>query len=262
VSLEYAIWYALIGAEATLLGVLLFRRVWRTLPIFCLYLAWDLTANLGTYIVNRYFPSSYFSVYFAGTIIDSVLQFSVLVELTWSVLRPLRASLSRVALWVLAALVLAVGGIIWPFAALPGLEHVSHQGLLLAQLQQTIVILRILFFLVLAGASQLLSIGWRDRELQVATGLGLYSVVSLAVAALHMHQTTASQYVHLSQIAVGSYVCCLLYWTVSLAQKEAERREFTPQMQRFLLAVAGAARSTRIALNDSHSTKSGKPGRR
>ena len=45
----------------------------------------------------------------------------------------------------------------------------------MSQLQHTVSILRILFFLVLAGGSQLLSIGWRDRELQVATGLGFYS---------------------------------------------------------------------------------------
>jgi hypothetical protein len=43
----------------------------------------------------------------------------------------------------------------------------------------------------------------------------------------------------------------LLYWTVSFAQKEAERREFTPQMRGFLLAAAGAARANRIALTES-----------
>ena len=37
----------------------------------------------------------------------------------------------------------------------------------------------------------------------------------------------------------------------------AERREFTPQMQSMLLAVAGAARNTRIALDDSSNDKPG-----
>jgi hypothetical protein len=119
-------------------------------------------------------------------------------------------------------------------------------------------ILRILFFLVLAAGSQLLSIGWRDRELQVATGLGFYSLVSVTVVVLEAHETTESQVYHLNQLIVAGFLCSLLYWLVSFAQKEAERREFTPQMQNFLLAVAGAARSTRVALTDSRSGDAGK----
>ena len=77
---------------------------------------------------------------------------------------------------IVGILILVAGVAIWPFAALPGLAHAtSKEGLLITQLQQTSTILRILFFLLLAGGSQLLSIGWRDHELQVATVLGLYS---------------------------------------------------------------------------------------
>ncbi len=216
-------------------------------------------SNLSAYAIDLYAPSKYFEAQFVETVIDSPLLFCVLVELAWSVLRPIRASLPRRSLLVVIALILVIGAIIWPFAALPGLVHVtSKQGLLFAQLQQTVSILRILFFLVLAAGSQLLSIGWRDRELQVATGLGFYSLVSVTVAVLEAHETTESQVYHLNQLVVAGFLCSLLYWLVSFAQKEAERREFTPQMQNFLLAVAGAARSTRVALTDSRSGEAGK----
>ena len=43
----------------------------------------------------------------------------------------------------------------------------------------------------------------------------------------------------------------------TFATQAAERRQFTPQMQSMLLAVAGAARNTRIALEDSSNDKSG-----
>jgi hypothetical protein len=52
----------------------------------------------------------------------------------------------------------------------------------------------------------------------------------------------------------ASYLFSLLYWVFSFAQQEAERHEFTPQMQTFLLAVAGAAKSSRINLVDSANT--------
>jgi hypothetical protein len=64
------------------------------------------------------------------------------------------------------------------------------------------------------------------------------------------------QYRRLDQMLVASYFCSLLYWIFSFAQADAQRREFSPQMERLLLAVAGAARTTRNALNDSASTDS------
>jgi hypothetical protein len=108
----------------------------------------------------------------------------------------------------------------------------------------------------------LLSIGWRDRELQVATGLGFYSLVNVAISILQARQSTRLQYVHLEQFVVAGFLVSLIFWLVSFAQKEAERREFTPQMQSMLLAVAGAARSTRVALEDSHGDKARKQEKR
>ena len=121
---------------------------------------------------------------------------------------------------------------------------------LLLRLQQTFSILRVVFFLVIAGSSQVLALGWRNRELQVATGLGFYSLVSLGATMLHAHQSAASRYHLVDQFVAASYFCSLLYWTVSFAQKEAPRQEFSPRMQSFLLAVAGTARLTRVALSD------------
>jgi hypothetical protein len=250
-SLDNVLWLAGIVVEAAVVGLLLYRRIWRKLPVFCVYCAWDLFSNIGTYAIRRFFPHSYFTVYLAEIAIDSALVFCVLIELAWSVLRPFRASLPRAALLVIGGVVVAVGAAIWPFVTIPGLEGVRLQVHILARLQQTTSILRILFFLGLAGCSQLLSIGWRDRELQVATGLGFYSLFSLAVEMLLTHQKMGPQYNYLNRVVVASYLVSLLYWAFSFAQKEAERREFTPQMQSFLLAVAGTARTTRAGLEDS-----------
>ncbi|MGB8028989.1 MAG: hypothetical protein WCF30_04910 [Terracidiphilus sp.] len=255
-NIDNAIWFAILAAQGTVIGLILYRRIWRTLPVFCAYCIWDVASNVAVYLVGRYHEASYFQAYFLQVALDAALMFCVLVEVAWSVLRPLRASLPRSALVLVGVLILVAGAAIWPFTALPGLVHAtSKAGLLFTQLQQTASILRILFFLVLAGGSQLLSIGWRDRELQVATGLGLYSIVGLTVAVLATHQTTASQYAHLAQIEATAYFCCSIYWVVSFAQKEAERREFTPQMRSFLLAAAGAARSTRVAMTESRADK-------
>lgn len=255
-SLDNALWFVSFVAEAAMVALLLYRRVWRTLPVFCLFCAWEVLSDAGLYTIAHHFRPIYPTTYLVSAALDSALQFCVLVELVWSVLRPIRASLPRGVLFAIAVLILAVGAAIWPFSGLPGLASQPMAWRNIVHLQQTASILRILFFLVMAGCSQLLSIGWRDRELQVVTGLGVYSFVSLGVAMLRMQPALWLQYHLLDQVVVASYFLSLTYWVFSFATKEAERREFTPQMQNFLLAVAGAARSTRMSLTDSDDVKS------
>jgi hypothetical protein len=259
VSLDNTLWFAGIVAEVAVIGLLVYRSAWRTLPVFCVYCAWVLLSDAGNYGVLRLLAArtthGYLMTYLVETALDSALEFAVLVELAWSVLRPKRDSLPRSFLVVIGVVILAAGVAIWPFSGIHGLASLPPAWRNLVHVQQTASILRILFFLVLAGCSQLLSIGWRDRELQVATGLGFYSIVSLAVEMLDSHQVMGPQYGHLQQVVAVGYLCSLLYWMVSFAQKEAERREFSPQMRSALLAVAGAARTARIAMTDSTPAK-------
>jgi hypothetical protein len=257
INIDNALFLSCLLAQAAVIGLLFYRRVWRTLPIFCVYCIWDVVSNVAASLIGQSGSGSNLQLYLAQTIVDAALLLCVLVELAWSVLRPLRASLPRSAMGLVGILILVAGAAIWPFAALPALAHSAPKIWLLAsQLQQTMDILRILFFLLLAGTSQLLSIGWRDRELQIATGLGVFSLVSLTVAVLQTHQTAVSEYIRLYRFQVAGYACCLLYWVVSFAQKEAERREFTPQMRSFLLAAAGATRTTRLTMTESRKEKS------
>jgi hypothetical protein len=244
---EYALWLSAMVAEAAVVALLLYRHVARSLPVFCLYCAWSLcTDAVNFYLHQRISDSAYLSIYLAETVIDSALQFSVLVELTWSVLKPIRASLPRLALPVLASIIILIGAAIWPLADVHAV--LSQNGHLLMHLMQTVSILRIVIFLILASCSQLLSLSWRDRELQVATGLGIYSLAGLGVAMLHTHNASPEQNKYYNLFVAASYVITMIYWTISLLQREAERQEFTPQMQSLLLAMAGVARADREAL--------------
>ncbi|MGA8042044.1 MAG: hypothetical protein WCA37_04510, partial [Terracidiphilus sp.] len=145
----------------------------------------------------------------------------------------------------IALLVVLAGILVWPLTAVTGVGKTSA---IIIHVQQMSSLLRILFFLGLAACSSLLSLGWRDRELQVATGLGFYSLASFAAMLIHTHKASFLQYSMMNEFVVASYLCSLLYWVYSFAQKEAERRAFTPQMQDLLLAVAGVAREQRLAL--------------
>lgn len=262
-SLDNTLWLAGILIEAAVIGLLIYRRVWRVLPLFCVYCVWDFLVNSGGFLSQRFYPQAYNQqTYFAETILDSILLFCVLVELVWSVLRPIRPSLPRHGFVMIGLVILVAGVIVWPFASLPGLAGSSSMGRLIGHLQQTVSILRILLFLAIAACSQFLSLSLRDRELQVASGLGFYSLVSLVAALLSTHESTVGQYLYLNRFVVGSFLCSLIYWVFSFAQKEAVRREFTPQMQNMLLAVAGVARADRVALGQRSSREDLKSNRK
>lgn len=250
-NLDDLLWLAGILAEAALVGMLAHRRAWRTLPSFCVFCAWDLACSVTAYPVGHFAPQRYAQFYFLETAISLALEFSILIELAWSVLRPIRKVLPQGTLPALGVLVLVAGAAIWPFSGLHELGNIRPMLRNLVHLQQTASILRILFFLALTGCSQQLSIGWRDRELQVATGLGFYSLFGLGAAMLHTHQTTYFQYTRLNELVIGSYIVSVIYWTACFTQQEAARREFTPQMQSLLLAVAGVARANRTVLSGS-----------
>jgi hypothetical protein len=241
---------AAIAAEIAVLVFLLSRKAWNTLPIFCAYIAWCILDDLINFVVVYRFPGAFQKTYLIEMGPDALLQLAVLIELAWSVLRPNRSILPRGTIYVLIALVGIAGIMVWPLAGLTVPANISHRAELYVHFQQTVAILRVVCFLVMAGFSQVLSIGWKDRELQVATGLGFFSIVSLIVAVLHSRQDTGLAYHWLDRVTSASYIGTLVYWVLSFSTKEQERKEFSPQMQQLLLLMSGGARAGRIALSD------------
>jgi hypothetical protein len=257
VSIELALWLLGVALEAAVPALLLQRRIARLLPVFFSFCIWNLASDLGGRFVQVHFGYDsvvYFRTYFAVSSIDTFMLLAVLVELTWSVVRPYRSSLSRkLLIWVAVGMV-ALACAIWPFTGAAGL-HVPKEWVAPLRIEQTSAMLRILYFLGLAAMSQVLGIGWRNRELQIATGLGFYSLMGLGATMLHTHHASAALFHTIDNMVVASYECSLIYWVISFAQQEAPRLEFSPRMQNLLLTVAGTARAGRVNLENERPLK-------
>lgn len=247
------------AAEAVLILLMLRVRLFRTFPAFSLWVCWSFVIDVYALAINYQNNQPALRVFEIQTGVDSALMFAVLFEVAWNVLRPIRSSLPKYSWVAVVGLILIASTVFWFIAGLTVPAYPNPEYKTLFRLQQTGAILRVVMFLTMAGFSQLLSIGWRNRELQIATGFGFYSIVSLAVALLHTHQTSTSPQYHWLDEAVGvSYIFALSYWAFAFAAREAERREFTPQMQSFLLAAAGSARAARIGIASSSTINSRK----
>jgi len=254
-ALDYIIWGCGFLAEAGLILLLIRMRVFRVYPAFFLFVCWSLVSDFLFFFLQTLPDSTYSKLYVIQVGIDTAMIFAVLLELAWSVLRPIRSSLPRRSVLILVVILGLAGLALWPVAGIATPGNLTHKGEFLFRLDQTASILRIVFFLALAGFSQLLSIGWRNRELQIATGMGIYSIVSLSVSILHTHQIVGPQYHWLDQVMAVSYLGALSYWVLAFATKEAERQDFSPQMQSFLLLVGGTAKAGRVAVSDFGASK-------
>jgi hypothetical protein len=241
--------------EAVLALLLLRNHVYRIHLAFFLYVCWSLASDAFFVGVQLRFPNAPYALYEAQMVIDSAMIFAVLVELAWTVLQPVRNTLPKGS-WIGVALLIALAGLLlWPVAGLTIPGYLTPQARNFFRLSQTFAILRVVVFLAMAGFSQLLAIGWRNRELQIATGWGLYSIVSLATSIVHTHQSVGMQYHWLDELVAISYFGALTYWVLVFATKEADRKDFSPQMLNFLLLVGSTARTSRVALREMVVTK-------
>jgi len=231
-------------------------RAFKTLPAFFVYLCWSLLSDLLMLKFQSLPADTYFRIFEGQMVLDAAMMFAVLVELAWSVLLPLRSSLPKHAWIGIAVLILLAGAVVWPIAGVALPTHFKSEGQFFVRLQQVPAILRVVFFFTIAGFSQLIGIGWRSRELQIATGFGFYSILSLAVTVLHTHQIVGAQYHWLDELGAAGYLGALSYWVYAFATKEAERQNFSPQMANFLLLIGGTARASRVALADFSVPKS------
>ena len=73
-SLDNTLWLAYILTEVAVVSLLIYRRVWRLLPLFCVYCVWDVLSNTEGFASAHLFHngfSNYLITYLIQTAIDS-----------------------------------------------------------------------------------------------------------------------------------------------------------------------------------------------
>lgn len=245
--LDTVFWGAGFFAETLLVCILIARKTYRKFPLFIFWVSLNLLSDLVSYFFIRITSAQSYAIEdFTQFLLLSVIELGVLGEIAVNVIRPARRGLTNQFLLVLLFAVLAVGFGGFFFAAHANAATLAHPRTVFV-VNSTLAILQLLTFLLIAGFAQLLGLGWKNRTLQIASGLAFYAAVSLIATSLqnnlHGGPDYYAEYHSLSQFIVAGYLCSLYYWCYSFVRKEAARKEFSPQMTQFLVSIAGSTKN-------------------
>ena len=239
---------------------MIYRGLHLQFPIFTSYLVFGLITDPLMFWLYSHTPEVYPTAFIISSVVDFILQVCVLFEIASSVLRPVKKSLPARSLLVFGLLVLfaTAATALIAYKVLPH-ASLAQLPIFLQKIGLALALMRMGIFVAIAVFAQMLGIGWKNHVLQLATGLAFYSAVSLIIETAHSRLGLGTQFHALDQMMVASYLGTLAFWIWSFAQQEETRKEFSPQMQNFLLSIAGSTRSSRLdleaAVNKSTSRK-------
>jgi hypothetical protein len=219
-SLDLTLWLFAVLLEGAVLCVVLWRRVYRTLPVFCCFLIWCLLSDAGMATMQR-MPNAYLSATLVNVTVDALFQVAILLELGRAVVRYNRVDPpSRVVVLLLISLAALLAMVLnqWKIPTEWPMLNLVYMVLL-----QFLAALRLIFLLTLVWWSSLLKLRWHQRDLRILTGLGLYIMVSFLVVVLHAHNMAGMQYHWLDQLLVASYLWALCLWMLASTTKVAEQ---------------------------------------
>ena len=234
-----------LAGEIALFAVLVARRQYKNFPVFSLYIGFNLLNDLviSTLVVVLP-PHVGRSLALSLLPLQYLLELGVLLEIAWNVLRPVHISLPAGSIRVFigsVALALLCGTLLAWHADNTGDKVQDFK----APLDLTFGLLRMLIFVATAGFAQLLGMGWQNKVLQLATALSFYSAVDLIVSLVQRYSGRSLDLQRIRAVAFALEVGFLVW---AFTTKEVRRREFSPQMEQFLVTLAGRAKLARTAL--------------
>jgi len=217
--------YALLGHTAVL-ALIVYRRIYKSFPIFSAYLLLSLIAIGMSYLFRGF--NSVGTLYLALSFVDAAFIVAVLSELSMSVLRSLQSYLQSWTPLAIAYPLALSYAVIWQFVK--GLDALAW---LTPPLDYQVCLdlsgsgLQIIYFIAFTGVSRIAGIGWRSRQLQIAAGLGFLSFVNFwtTMVQLNLESSYAAhihQYHLMDELKSFGWCCLMLYWTVNFARKERE----------------------------------------
>ena len=181
----YALWFAHPALQASLVCVMLWRKLHRTFPMFFWYVAFQLMVFALTFPLYRaHSYAVFFYIYWSTTAISVVLGFRVIHEIFLDVFRPyhtLRDLGSVLFKW--AGLVMLMVAAVVAASAASGTGNPLETGIMTLERSVRVVQCGLILFLLVF--SRYLGTNWRQKSFGIALGFGAFASVELSLVALN-----------------------------------------------------------------------------
>jgi hypothetical protein len=208
-STMMAFWRIAIILKATLVAVLVARRMWRRFPVFMTYASVSLSVSILLFAL-RGTPQIYIYVYWCGELAAVILSFSAVYEIFRDLLGSCPA-LNRVASFLFCGFLVTfvVLGCLVIYVKFPHAQSDVTASLLIVEEAIRLVEVGLLVFLLLFATA--FGLHWRKSLFGIAVGLALYAVVELTGEAMAT-QFGVSIGPVFSVVRILAVNCSLLLW--------------------------------------------------
>jgi hypothetical protein len=209
-NLQLALWIAHPALELSLAGVMFWRKLHRTFPIFFAYIVFQILNFLVLFPIYRSGNiMAYFYAYWISAAISLAIGFKVIHEIFLDVFRPYHTlkDLGTV-LFKWAALVMLLVAMVVTAASPGGTDTPLAQAVIIGQRCVRVIQCGLILFLLVF--SKYLGVSWRQHSFGIALGFGGFASVELVGLALfsggQIHPPT------LSLINTTAYSLAILTW--------------------------------------------------
>jgi hypothetical protein len=209
-NIQLALWIAHPVLELSLAGVMFWRRLHRTFPIFFAYIVFQVLNFLVLFPIYRSGNiMAYFYAYWISAAISLAIGFKVIHEIFLDVFRPYHTLKDLgTMLFKWAALVMVLVAMVVAAASPGGTDTPLAQAVIIGQRCVRVIQCGLILFLLVF--SKYLGVSWRQHSFGIALGLGGYATVDLVGLALfsggQIHPPTVSL------INTTAYSLAILTW--------------------------------------------------
>ena len=241
------LWVAPHILQVAIIVIMIRRRLVREFPVFLTYTLFQIVMGGTLFVLDHIDAVSarqYLNAEWVDTTGSIVLRFALIYEIFSRIFDPYPAlvELGRLLLrWGVVVLLLVAVAVAAraPDDATPLLSGIHVLNSAVSLMQSGLLVFLFLF-------SSYFGLSWRSYIYGIAAGLGIFSSVTLATAALRVASGTAAASYSLDFVTMATYHCCVLIWLVYLLAPETARRavqhlpdnnleQWNTEMQRLLL---------------------------
>jgi hypothetical protein len=229
-NVQLALWIAHPVLELSLAGVMFWRRLHRTFPIFFAYIVFQVVNFLVLFPIYRSGSiMGYFYAYWISAAISLAIGFKVIHEIFLDVFRPFHTLKDLgTMLFKWAAVVMLLVALVVTAASQPGSDSPLTQAVIMAQRCVRVIQCGLILFLLFF--SRHLGVSWRQPSFGIALGFGGFASAELVGLALfsggQIHPRT------ISLINTTAYSLAILTW-IGYGLLKSTSRAASPLSQRW-----------------------------